>query len=90
MRLAWHLAGWLVLFTTCTSLVAPLHAQDRPRRLSIWDIHLGDEALAIPNEFVSYACGTNGGPPSVPLANFTEFSPMQARGERAARGVFRI
>jgi len=59
-------------------LVSPLsagwlHAQERARRFSIWDIHLGDNASGIPNEYVNYACGTKGGPPSVPIADFTAF-----------------
>ena len=61
-----QLAVWL-------APVAALQAQDRPKRFNIWDIHIGDVASAIPNEFAAYACGTNGGPPSIPLASFAEF-----------------
>jgi hypothetical protein len=65
-------AGWLVLF--CISLVpGALRAQNLPKRLSIWDIRIGEAASEIPDEFINYACGTNGGPPSLPLKNFTEF-----------------
>jgi hypothetical protein len=49
------------------------HAQDRPRRFTIWDIRLGEAASAIPDEYVNLACGTNGGPPSIPLAGFADF-----------------
>jgi hypothetical protein len=49
-------------------------AQERPKRFTIWDIHLGDNASAIPNEYVNYACGTNGGPPSILLPGFTAFT----------------
>jgi hypothetical protein len=51
----------------------PLQAQDPPKRLSIWDIRIGAAISEIPDVFVTYACGTNGGPPSVPLASFAEF-----------------
>jgi hypothetical protein len=51
-----------------------LHAQDRPKRLTIWDIHIGEAASEIPDEFVNYACGTNGGPPAIPLDGFKEFA----------------
>jgi hypothetical protein len=57
-------------------LLAPIEqipAQDRPTRLNVWDIHIGEAASEIPDGFVNYACGTNGGPPSVPLKNFSEF-----------------
>ena len=42
-------------------------------RLNVWDIHIGEKASEIPDEFINYACGTNGGPPSIPLVNFTQF-----------------
>jgi hypothetical protein len=53
--------------------VEHIAAQDRPARLNVWDIHIGEAASEIPDGFVNYACGTNGGPPSVPLKNFAEF-----------------
>jgi len=53
--------------------VEQLRGQERPTRLNVWDIHLDDAAPAMPDGFINYACGTNGGPPSIPLANFTEF-----------------
>jgi len=52
--------------------IAQVQAQDRPTRLNVWDIHISEAASGIPEGFINYACGTNGGPPSVPLANFTE------------------
>lgn len=73
MHVRIRLAGSLVLFLVGLALVVPLHAQERAKRLSIWDIRIGEMASEIPDEFVNYACGTNGGPPSIPLANFVEF-----------------
>jgi len=61
-----QLAVWL-------SPLEALQAQDQPKRSNIWDIHIGDAASDIPNEFVAYACGTNGGPPSIPLTSFADF-----------------
>src|SRR3954454_15537908 len=43
------------------------HASDRPTRLEVWDLQLGTQLEALPDEFVDYACGTNGGPPATPL-----------------------
>jgi hypothetical protein len=53
--------------------IAHIQAQERPTRLNVWDIHIGEAAAAIPDGFINYACGTEGGPPSIPLANFMEF-----------------
>jgi len=67
-------AGWLVTFSACMALATLSRAQERPKRFSVWDIQLGEAASDIPDEYVNYACGTNGGPPSVPLPNFKAFS----------------
>jgi hypothetical protein len=53
--------------------VEQIAAQDRPARLNVWDIHIGEAASEIPDGFINYACGTDGGPPSVPLKNFADF-----------------
>lgn len=46
---------------------------------SIWDVKLGQPVSAIPDaEIVNVACGTNGGPPSTPLKNFSEFAKCPA------------
>ena len=58
------------------ALLAPpslLCAQTEPTRLNVWDIPLGATAAAIPDGFVNYACGTHGGPPSIPLGGFQDF-----------------
>ncbi len=49
-------------------------ADELPTRPTIWDIHLGESASAIPDGYINYACGTNGGPPSFPLPNFAAFA----------------
>ena len=67
------LAGVLFLVVVWLFPIAQVRAQDRPTRLNVWDIHIGELASAIQNGFINYACGTNGGPPSIPLKNFTEF-----------------
>jgi hypothetical protein len=67
------LAGWFALLLVGLVPIEQIRAQDRPTRLNVWDIHIGEKASEIPDEFINYACGTNGGPPSIPLANFTDF-----------------
>ena len=76
MRLAAGLAFALELLVP----MEQLRAQDRPTRLSVWDIHIGEAASQIPDGFVNYACGTDGGPPSLPLGNFTEFKKCRPDG----------
>ena len=46
---------------------------ERPTRREIWDIEIGTKAADLPDDFVDYACGTNGGPPSTPLRGWNEF-----------------
>ena len=48
-------------------------AQQRPRRLEIWDLQLGAPVGQLPDEFIDYACGTGGGPPSRPLDGWRDF-----------------
>jgi hypothetical protein len=73
MKPVMRFAEWLALVLISLVPVGPVEAQDRPKRLTVWDIHVGAAASEIPDEFINYACGTNGGPPSIPLANFAEF-----------------
>ena len=49
-----------------------------PGRMNVWDLALGASASEIPDRFVDYACGTRGGPPSRPLANFSEYARCPA------------
>src|SRR5271154_2173686 len=55
--------------------------RDRPTRLEVWDLRLGTAAQALPDAYDEYACGTNGGPPSIPLAGWREF--RRCRPERS-------
>jgi hypothetical protein len=48
-------------------------AQQRPTRVEVWDLKLGAAGEILPDEFADYACGTNGGPPSVPLSGWKDF-----------------
>jgi hypothetical protein len=52
---------------------APVGAQERPPRLEVWDLRLGTRVDQLPDEFVDLACGTNGGPPSLPLNSWSDF-----------------
>jgi hypothetical protein len=64
------LSGFAAILLVCvqSAFSAPgNHASDRPTRLEVWDLQLGTQLEALPDEFVDYACGTNGGPPATPL-----------------------
>jgi hypothetical protein len=50
----------------------------RPARLEIWDLKLGTPVAQLPDAFIDYACGTNGGPPSTPLAGWRDFARCRA------------
>jgi hypothetical protein len=57
------------------------HADELTRRYTIWDIHIGEQAAAIPDEFVNYACGTNGGPPAIRLKSFADFKKCKPEAD---------
>ena len=62
-----------LLQCTSSAFSAPGNrAGDRPTRLEVWDLQLGTQLEALPDEFVDYACGTNGGPPATPLNGWRE------------------
>ena len=53
-------------------------AQERPTRAEVWDLKLGLTTDALPEAFAEYACGSNGGPPGVPLAGWRDFRRCRA------------
>ena len=92
LRLAGVVPLMLLLASLCDAGTA--HAQGGapaapPRRLEIWDIKLGTEASALPDEFVDLACGTGGGPPSLPLKNFAEFKRCRPEASGLREVYFR-
>ena len=66
--LLWAVA---VIALTTTSVVAQQGAPTK--RQEIWDLKFGAPAAEQSSEFVEFACGTRGGPPSLPLRNFSDF-----------------
>ena len=60
-------------------LAAPSLAAER---VEIFDLAIGTPVEALPDAFVDYACGTNGGPPGRPLSGFAAFAdcPADATG----------
>src|SRR5262245_1111810 len=72
-----HFAGMLtaLLMPVIAAFSAPA---ERPVRLEIWDLQLGAAVEQLPDGFVDYACGTNGGPPSLPLEGWRDFRRCRA------------
>ena len=76
-----RLAKWLAPLFACLTPIWLAQSQERPKRFSIWDIHIGEPVSDIPDQYVNYACGTNGGPPSLPIANFSEFKKCKPEAD---------
>jgi hypothetical protein len=53
--------------------VAKTGTDERPTRREVWDIALGAKLADLPDDFIDYACGTNGGPPSTPLTGWKDY-----------------
>jgi len=64
-------------------------AAERPRRLEIWDLQLGTPVDRFPDEFIDLACGTNGGPPALPLSGWNEFRRCRAEPSGLREVYFR-
>jgi hypothetical protein len=81
-------AAWLVCASSAFS--APDNRTgDRPTRLEIWDLRLGSQIEQLPDEFIDYACGTNGGPPSTPLNGWREVRRCRPEGSGLREVYFR-
>ena len=53
---------------------ATARAEEAPRRADVWSLKLGTPASELPNnDFIDYACGSNGGPPQEPLAGWADY-----------------
>lgn len=63
------------------ALVSPTDAHAAERH-TVWDLELGTSAAVLPEDFVDFACGTNGGPPGQTIMTFTEYMacPVGADG----------
>jgi hypothetical protein len=48
-------------------------SNERPTRHEVWDLKLGEKIAELPDDFIDYACGTNGGPPSTPLTGWKDY-----------------
>jgi hypothetical protein len=66
-------------------VVGAARADDIPRRADVWSLKLGTPTSALPsNDFIDYACGSNGGPPQQPLSGWSDYTkcPPERNGLR--------
>jgi len=64
-------------------------SNEQPARVEVWDLRLGTPADRLPDEFADYACGTNGGPPSIPLSGWGDFRRCRPDPEGMREVYFR-
>jgi hypothetical protein len=62
--------AWALLASGASAQQQP---NDQPARAEVWDLRLGTGVDQLPDAFADYACGTNGGAPSIPLAGWRDF-----------------
>ena len=62
---------------------------ERPRRFEVWDLKLGSHVDQLPDEFIDYACGTNGGPPAMPLSGWRDVRRCRAEPSGLREVYFR-
>lgn len=64
----------LASVSATTAGIAQTPVQPRSSRTEVWELKLGTPAALLPSGFGEYACGTNGGPPSLPLSGWNDFA----------------
>ena len=54
---------------------------DVPPRSNVWDVKIGMTSGQVPeHDFIDISCGTNGGPPSIPIGSFKNFAKCPPEG----------
>ncbi len=73
----------LVLFSlTAAAQDGPLYAP------AVWDLQIGAHVSELPaDQFINFACGTNGGPPSLPIDGWSAFRSCRPED---ATGLFEV
>ena len=86
--------GALVIVALALVWAVPAAAQQPPKDSglyapSIFDLTLGAHALELPqDEYIDYACGTGGGPPSLPLGGWKDFAKCAADATTGLHEVY--
>lgn len=85
-----HPSRWWLPFLALALVMATGHgmAQSRTR---VWDVEFGTPVDRLPlKEFVEPACGTDGGPPALPLESFLSFALCPVEPATGLREVWFI
>lgn len=73
-------------------LSAPVAGQDDAGSLyapSVWDLELGAHATELARDpFIDFACGTNGGPPSLPILDWRDYATCRPEPETSYHEVY--
>ncbi len=57
--------------------------------LSVWDLELGAHAWELSSEaYADFACGTNGGPPSLPIRGWADYQQCSAEPESGFHEIY--
>jgi hypothetical protein len=83
------LAALALIFLAAGGAVAQPQPNDQPARAEVWDLMLGTPVDRLPDDFTDYACGTNGGPPSIPLGGWKDFRRCRPDGKGLREVYFR-
>ncbi|HEY2226515.1 MAG TPA: hypothetical protein VGI22_02030 [Xanthobacteraceae bacterium] len=77
MTIRMHIRPLALLALLCWGGAA---GAQEPRRATVWDLRLGQPIAAQPSrdEFRGFACGSNGGPPRLRLAGWSDFARCPA------------
>lgn len=84
-----------LLLTSLASLAdatfggAQTSPRPHPSRMEVWDLKLGTPASVLPGGFGEYACGTDGGPPSLPLGGWSDFDRCRPESSGMREVYFR-
>jgi hypothetical protein len=81
-----HVFASAMLFCAVTS-AALAQAQLPVSRTEVWDLKIGAPLADQPSDFVDFACGTGGGPPSLPLGGWKDFKRCKPE-ENGLREVY--
>jgi uncharacterized protein YjbI with pentapeptide repeats len=82
-------AGLAIVSSAGMAQERPAGAEERPYRYTIWDLKLGSHARELSHTaYVDLACGTNGGPPSVPLESWLDYGKCKPEAGSGLHEVY--
>ena len=78
-----------IVFSVALFALAMAGRADAQAARTVWDLPIGEHARLLPTEpFIDFACGTNGGPPSTLIADWSEFRRCRAEPDTGFYEVY--